>query len=381
MFLYKNVINVAIHVFIWGLLFSINYLFIDDFRIKIDMYFQIKTWLIYLFVFYVNYLFLIPYILFKKKVLIYVIASFLLVIGSYLIKDNITRTYFQKQLNQNELEFQIGKHEFDHSRPPLPQGYEDKKWNKPDSKFDHQFGSHPPKKPKFDMMLFGIYGISLIYTISLLLSFIQKWKRDEKRNAEIEKENISSELTFLKQQINPHFLFNSINSIYSLSITKSDLTADAILKLSSILRYMLYETQSQYQNLSEEIMIISDYIELQKLRLTDKVQVTFDIIGNTEKYKLEPYILIPLIENAFKHGADNINNSFIEIIIQIKEELLIFTVRNKIVTKINSDKKNSGIGLKNIKRRLELLYENEHSLEIKETKDIFYLQLQLKLRK
>jgi two-component system LytT family sensor kinase len=211
------------------------------------------------------------------------------------------------------------------------------------------------------------------------LRLIQKWKDDEKRKTEIEKEKISTELTFLKQQVNPHFLFNALNNIYSLTLNTSEDASYAILKLSSILRYMLYETENNQVSLRDELNIVWDFIELQKIRLTDKVKVTYDLKGETGNLKIAPLLLIPLVENAFKHGIDNMNESFIEILINIQSGQLELKARNRIV-RINTGLKNeNGIGIKNIRRRLDIIYPGKHSLTTEIKNDVFLVKLNIDL--
>lgn len=257
-------------------------------------------------------------------------------------------------------------------------------------------------------IIFSSYGLVLFYMLAFLIRFIQKWQDDEKQRNELEKEKISNELSFLKQQINPHFLFNSLNSIYSLSISQSELTSNAILKLSAILRYVLYETENELVPLENELKVINNYIELQKLRQTEKVTVNYSVEKETGKpeipdkpyetdepavidekretdkpnaFKIEPLILLPPVENAFKHGADNVNESFIDIHIIIVGNRLEMNVSNSIMTHSSDKTKDSGIGIKNLKRRLELLYPDEHKFEISEKDGIFRVRLLLQLKK
>jgi LytS/YehU family sensor histidine kinase len=228
--------------------------------------------------------------------------------------------------------------------------------------------------PRFSQLL-------IIVLASISFRFIQKWQDDEKIKSEIEKERISTELSFLKQQVNPHFLFNAINSIYSLSLSGKPSTSDSILKLSSIIRYMLYETDRKFVTLSNEIQIIKDYIELQKLRMTEKVKLTFQVTGESGQYSIAPLLMIPLIENAFKHGVDNISNSFIDINIEIKDDTLNLRIRNSIISRTELNDEKSGIGIKNIVRRLELLYPKAHFFNASRDDGYFLVLLRLALKK
>lgn len=259
----------------------------------------------------------------------------------------------------------------------LPQEFGSRKMPMPP-----HFNLPPPEHPKPQRMprpLFSLYGLVLFFLASMLIRFFEKWQQDEKRNREIEKENIATELTFLKQQINPHFLFNALNSIYSMTINTSEQASDTLLKLSSILRYMLYETENPLVKLRDEINIINDYIELQKLRVPKNVSVYFKVTGQQGNHQIAPLLLMPLIENAFKYGIDNISEVFIDIHITIENENLELTVKNKIIRTDPSNGIDSGIGIKNILRRLELLYHDNYHFETEQTNGIFSVILRLKM--
>lgn len=242
----------------------------------------------------------------------------------------------------------------------------------------------PPFSKNMPMRWSVIPNLSQLFIIvlaSISFRFIRKWQDDEKVKFEIDKERISNELSFLKQQVNPHFLFNAINSIYSLSLSGNPSASDAILKLSSIIRYMLYETDRKFVTLKNEIEIIEDYIELQKLRITEKVKLTFQVSGDSGPYSIAPLLLIPLIENAFKHGIDNVSNSFIDINIEIKEDALNLRIRNSIISRTETNTEKSGIGIKNIIRRLELLYPKAHTFNSSRDDGYFLVILRLALKK
>jgi LytS/YehU family sensor histidine kinase len=235
------------------------------------------------------------------------------------------------------------------------------------------------KRLVFRLPPFSFYSVIFVWLASITIAFIRRWQLDEKRKLDIEKENISTELSFLKQQINPHFLFNALNNIYSLTLNASQPASTAILKLSSILRYMLYETENKWVNLADEIRIIDDYIELQKLRLTDDMDLHYKVNGDPSNKKIAPLLLFPLIENAFKHGIGNIYKTKINILIEIGKDMLCVDIRNLIANLRRSIGKDFGIGIKNIKRRLDLLYPEKHTLEISEEHDSFSVLLFLKL--
>lgn len=362
--------KVSIHVSVWLLLFFLNYLIVRDYSVTFQTWFEIKIkiWLIYIALFYINFLFLMPYFLFRKKILIYVMLTLITLFTANIFRTESELRYFRKNFNPDQdFIFHPPPDEFKPKRTgPLPR---------------HE---KPPRAIFFPFLgreMFSFYGILMVYAASTTIGLIIKWQDSEKLRAETEKEKLYAELSYLKQQVNPHFLFNALNNIYSLSLSKSDMTTNAILKLSSILRYMLYETNKKQVSLKDEVEIIMNYIDLQKLRLTEKVKTDFKVTGNAGNYLIEPLLLLPFIENAFKYGADNMHASFIKINIDIADDLLILKVENKIVLNPAKNNNDYGIGLKNIQRRLELLYPNNHTLTINENDKIFIVYLSIKLKK
>lgn len=372
-----------LHSQVWLLLFILNYIFTRNYEVKFESKYQLYMGILYLVVFYLNFSLLMPFLLFRKKMLVYIVSSFVVIVLGTFLKREIDISRFEKRiqmemgelktfkLNDNDKDFKTGffaRKPFE--KPPVT----------PEISQRGDRNVRPPmKRPPDRMILISFYSILLVYTGSISFRFIGKWQDDEKRKAEIEKENISTELSFLKQQINPHFLFNSLNSIYSLTITKSDKAVDSILKLSSILRYVLYESGTMLVNLHDELQILNDYIELQKLRITEKVKLLYTVKGNTGNCKIEPFILLPLIENAFKYGVDNYNESVIEILVAVHQNKLMLAVKNTIVKKSTSYNE-GGIGIKNIKRRLDLLYPGEYTLEIDDSLDFYSVKLEINLK-
>ena len=217
----------------------------------------------------------------------------------------------------------------------------------------------------------------LVFTVSTCSRVIQEWLGIENRKQEIEKEKLATELSFLKSQINPHFLFNTLNNIYSMALVKSDSTADAVFKLSSIMRYILTETKHDKVALDKEITFIKNYIELQKVRLTNKVSIEFNIEGATENKQIAPLLLIAFIENAFKYGVSTKETSKLLFELKSTENNLYFTAQNDIVSHENEHQDNTGIGLKNTKRRLELVYGEQHQLIVTEVNNQFIVKLTL----
>lgn len=239
------------------------------------------------------------------------------------------------------------------------------------------------RRPKMQVMGFWHYYFSTAFVscffifLSTVLKFMTDWFINEKIKSNLENEKLIAELAFLKSQINPHFLFNSLNNIYSLAYQKSAKTPEAILKLSEIMRYMLYESNEGKVALSDEIRYLKNYIELQKLRFKDKAYIKFEILGDTYNQTIIPLVLISFVENAFKHGVATDEENPITIMVNIKLGELFFQVINK---KSNQNKdQTGGIGLQNVKRRLDLLYKDQYRLNIDDSNNIYNCELYLNL--
>jgi LytS/YehU family sensor histidine kinase len=230
------------------------------------------------------------------------------------------------------------------------------------------------------MMLGELYVITFVASIKLTID----WLRETGRAARLEKEQLESELRFLRAQISPHFFFNTLNNIYSLSLEKSDKTPETIIKLSDLMRYVLYETKDKNQSLRKELVFIQNYLDLEKIRYNENLQLEFRIIGNPKGKKIAPMLLVQFIENAFKHGANqNIRKVRISINIRIEEKFLYFEIRNtKPKNHLHTKEKYAGgIGLLNVEKRLKLRYgEDEYKLDIHEELDEYIVNLKLKLR-
>jgi two-component system LytT family sensor kinase len=192
-------------------------------------------------------------------------------------------------------------------------------------------------------------------------------------------EKQQAELNYLKSQTNPHFLFNTLNNIYSLARDKSDLAPESILRLSKILRFMLYETSGAYIAIEQELKIMADYIELEKLRYDDSLQINFSHNVEDMKQSLPPLLLIPLVENAFKHGvSETRDRPFVHIHLSVNERRLQFVVKNSVEQFSGERTVIENIGLSNLRRQLELLY-NEFSLVVEQDDDAFTSTLKINL--
>jgi two-component system LytT family sensor kinase len=230
---------------------------------------------------------------------------------------------------------------------------------------------------------FGTFFLSTTFSnliflfLSAVLKFTVDWFLNERIQRDLENQRLSAELAFLKSQINPHFLFNSLNSIYSLAYQRSETTPEAILKLSEIMRYMLYECNDNKVSLVKELQYLQNFIDLQKIRFGNKAFIDFKVEGKVDSQQIVPLMLIAFIENAFKHGVANNPLTPIRLLIDVADSHLHFYIQNKKHT--NNRDEIGGIGLNNVKRRLNLLYPGKYNLDIRDETDTYTVELSLVL--
>ena len=240
----------------------------------------------------------------------------------------------------------------------------------------------------FNSNLHSAYFFSILVYVILtsFLKFIKEWLAIQDLNlklAKSEQQKLEAELKTLKGQLNPHFLFNSLNNIYSLSIINSDKVPELILKLSDLMRHIIYETKENYISLEKEIDFVDNFVALQKIRTSDKPKISYLLNGDIPSGKVAPLLFEPFIDNAFKHGLPKHDNSdFITIKFDFNEpEYFIFQLKNNFEQSDSWNSKNSGIGIENVKQRLKYLYNsNEYELTINKKNKIFSVLLKLKLK-
>lgn len=348
--------KVLFHCIIWVffILTSLIQFYESPFRINNDFYVQWATGII---LFYLNYFYLVPALLLEKKYWLYFAFVFALILLFMIIRIN----YFIP--------------EFRHIRPRfLPP--EDLHSMYKGVKARPIMATRQPLFFKIGPSFFYI----LIITISAIIRTLTEYYNNQQNKLIAETHRTNTELIYLRKQTNPHFLFNSLNSIYSLAHKKSDLVPDAIVTLSELMRYMLYETDNKTVALEKEINYIQNYIELQKLRLNNIEDIVINVHGDTKNKFIEPLLLISFVENAFKYGTDYKGAAHVKIKIFIHENSLDFWIENTIENYV-TDPDNSGIGLVNIQNRLDLLYPNAHKLTITQDNQYFRVHLNLELDK
>mgnify|MGYP001597756885 CR=1 FL=1 len=236
--------------------------------------------------------------------------------------------------------------------------------------------------PRF--LLSTAMAITYTSAITMSLKLVKHWYEKERLAKELEKVNTETELKYLKSQINPHFLFNSLNSIYALSLQKSDLAPDLILKLSDILRYLLYDGSEKKVSLAQELKYLKSYLELEKVRHGSRMDLEIEVTGDTDKEEIAPMLLIPFVENSFKHGlGKDMSKGYVKVLVDAADGNLKFAIANS--KPINGSEVSSkkgykgGIGLINVKKRLKLLYPNKHTLNVDSSDKEFQVTLNIKL--
>ena len=273
------------------------------------------------------------------------------------------------------------RHEMMEQRRPLeprdePGDYRPHRIPRFEDRPDRHRGERPPLfMGQHDIIAIVILLLMMGMNIGIKLYF--KQRGDRKRLEQLEKENLEQQLEYLKYQINPHFLMNTLNNIHALVDIDPEKSKQTILELSKMMRFVLYEGNKQVVPLDREIAFLQNYIQLMKLRYTDKVKITVDVPKSLPNKEVPPLMFITFVENAFKHGVSYRQASFIDIAISIEEDKLVFDCRNSRIPK--EDDKHGGVGLANVKKRLELIYGNRYTLDIKDEQDTYTVKLSLPL--
>jgi len=231
----------------------------------------------------------------------------------------------------------------------------------------------------YRILKYIFFNLNIVLFITSGIRLFAYWDQQQQRNHELVQETLKGELYYLKGQLHPHFLFNTLNNIYSLCLKKSDIAPTLVLKLSSLMSYMLYDSQKDSISLLKDIDYMKSYIELEKIRYGERLTFSFNQSGDLEGRQIAPLLMLPFVENAFKHGlSDDVNNVWVTIDLKVKQDVFYMKIRNSISKPPSFEPQlPNGIGLQNIKRRLALLYPDRHSLEI--TADIEYFEADLKI--
>jgi two-component system, LytTR family, sensor kinase len=356
-----NKIKVLLHFLVWIIILGLPLYFYKRWDVGKDF-----LWLYYIgnlingIIFYSNYLILVPKFFFRSQKYKYYLSVIFLLTFLYFISDRSNELIFKYVPGRNNTE-EIDKAKKEGKElPPKP---------------DEHFG--PP--PFREMHLFNYMFTSLfLIFLSVGMRVLERHSQTEKLQKELEKEKLNSELAFLKNQISPHFFFNTLNNIYSLISINAEDSQKAVLRLSKLMRYLLYDSEHGNTKLSNEIDFMNNYIDLMKLRMSSKISLKVSFPEKYEDINIPPLIFIPFIENAFKHGISHREKSFIDISMTTEKESIKFRCVNSLV-KIREEIElgHSGIGLHNVTKRLNLLFPGKHEIKINKSETEFEVLLQI----
>ncbi|MBD0777919.1 histidine kinase [Maribacter sp. ANRC-HE7] len=342
---HKKYLFPVLHVLAWLILFSMPYLLSqgqseDSPAVPKVL---INTWvplISYAIIFYFNYLFFIDRFFFNKKNLLFFVINIVLI--TVLVWANHELKDFLIQ------------------------------WVLPDD--------NPPRRPPRTIFWYlDFFGSLVPLAFSIALKTTEKWMKTEALQKETMNVRLQSEIQHLKYQLQPHFFFNALNNIYSLVDYQPETAKKTIHSLGKLMRYLLYDTETEKVPLQKELDFMTQYIELMKLRFSDKIKISYSFPEMVPNIKIVPLLFITLVENAFKHGVTASTSSDLSFNLELKETRLTFTATNPNTPKNNSDKSGSGIGLENLKKRLQLLYPNQHHFDYKVEGGIFTAILTLEI--
>ncbi|HKI89707.1 MAG TPA: histidine kinase [Draconibacterium sp.] len=353
----NKLLPLVMHILAWMVLIILPQIIINRYwgnnnYIAWGFYFNAS---IYGIIFYINYLWLVPRFYLNNKRTYYLILAIAIIVILYfvfiLINENIIHNPERDKAIAEAIKKLAEKKVI--PRPPFRQ---------------------------LQVYYFALIAV-IITGFSIGLRVIEQHSASEKKQKELEKEKLNSELAFLKNQVSPHFFFNTLNNIYALIEVNSNDAQEAVLKLSKLMRYLLYESEQGLTGLDNEINFMNHYIDLMKLRLSPKVDLQVDLPAVNTNKKVPPLLFIPFIENAFKHGISYREKSFIHILLKIEKNKIVFSCKNSL-GKQSEEKpveNHSGIGLENVQKRLHLLFPEKHQLDIMQAKNEYSVYLEISI--
>ena len=348
----QKVLMITIHMFLWMIMIIVPLFLFQSPDHKINWTNQVFSWVGLILIFYFNYVLLIPKLLNNSKFLLYGLSILILLALSF-ASAYALQSKASLILNLKASNFPLPKEGWEGMAASMLRG----------------------------RGAVAMIACFLIIAISTSIKVTEQWYANEKERKEIQTQKLSAELSLLKQQINPHFFFNTLNSIYSLASRKSEKTPEAIIKLSELMRYIIYESDKEFVPLRKELDYINNYVQLQRLRIKEDVEVLYTTEGEFNDIMIEPMLLLPFIENAFKHGIDYSRECKILISVSVSPANLVLVVENPLLKKPNSIiEESSGKGLANSRKQLELLYPDQHKLIISDQDNRFKIELKLYLK-
>ena len=378
---YENTAYVAL----WGLLFAAPLLSlyirtINDSSLTFNWQ---EVWMIwrhfwvYLLIFAVHNFILAPLLIYRHKRWLYSLLT-ICMIGFFAFYQCNSRPDHMRRHQPHDMEMHepgpMGDR-FDHEPPPEFRGEKPEFGGEKPEFRGERFDRRPPAFiGEHDIV--AIVIVILMCGMNLGIKLYFKTRNDQKQLQALEKENLEQQLEYLRYQINPHFFMNTLNNIHALVDIDPEKAKDTILELSKMMRFVLYEGDKKGVPLSREFDFIRHYVTLMQLRYTDKVRISVDLPQEAPDKQIPPLMLITFIENAFKHGISYQHESFIDVKVAVNDKLH-FTCRNSKADKPNEEK--GGVGLKNVKQRLNLLYDNNYTLNIQDEPDVYHVELTIPL--
>ena len=329
---------------VWGVLFGMPYILSNELeeegvfqRILVFSWFPLG---LYVIIFYFNYFFLVERLMFTQRIAWFILSNIVLIAAVIFVKEYLWNFYFE-------------------------------------TLFPHPEDKTPPPVKFFIYMDLVRFSIPLIFSIAVKTT--ERWIKTEAERQQAEKAKLQTELQHLKYQLQPHFFFNALNNIYSLIAFSPEEAQKSVHSLSKLMRYMLYETNTEKVSLSKEIDFLKKYLELMQLRTSNKTTIQASFPDVASDVQIAPLLFISLIENAFKHGVSANQEGTLFFQMEAYDNEILFISRNPNLPKDEADKSGSGIGIQNLKKRLELLYPNKHKLVTRVVDNEFVVQLSIQL--
>lgn len=359
--------EVLLIIFVWLVILFTPILFREDIYspVRRSVVIQLQILIPLLILFLINRFILVPRFLFRSKQVIYMIT----VLG-FIILFTAGSFYYDTRIK---------------NIPPAAAPQEEDQVRQPPYAFPGGFDSFGNLRPAQSRQPRPIPPFANFLILSILIVGFDtglrsnlRWIEVENEKVRLEKENVATQLVLLRNQISPHFLMNTLNNIHSLVDVNKLEAKEAIIKLSKLMRYLLYETETEKTTLVREVDFLESYINLMKLRFNEKVKITLNLPSTIPEKTIPPFLFTSLIENAFKHGISYKDESFINIDLTIGEERLLLVIENS-KTDQNQIREYSGIGIDNTRKRLELLYGNNYHLDIIDNINLFTVNLSVPL--
>lgn len=357
------IIRIILHILAWSLLLALPLILSG--RMLMGNYLLLIYYTLAVInglIFYTNYLLLVPKFFFRKNKYKYILSVLALMISFYYINEISGRQILSHIRQERQERFEKAFDEGRSPGPPLPSGG-----------LRRVVDGVPRYVAYFSSATFMIF-------LSLGLKVLERQSKIEKIQEELEKEKLNAELALLKNQVSPHFFLNTLNNIYSLSTSSPEDSRTAILKLSKMMRYLLYDSEDGDTKLSNEIELMTSYIDLLKLRIDENYNLKVKFPGEYRDFSIPPLLFIPFIENAFKHGVSFSSDSFIDISMDVSDSMVIFRSFNSVSgATTGTGLESSGIGLINVRKRLDLLFPGKYDLQLNKTESTFEVLLKIRV--